>query len=349
MKTVMVTGGCGFIGSHFVHLLLARTDWRVVNLDALTYAGNLENLSDVEPGKRYRFVKGDITDAALVEQVFQEEKPQAVVNFAAETHVDRSILDSTPFLKTNILGVQVLLENSRRHGVRRFIQISTDEVYGDADGQDPFSEDASLRPSSPYASSKASSDLLALAHRRTYVLPVIITRSTNNYGPYQFPEKLIPLLIHNALIGAALPIYGDGLQRRDWIYVEDNTEAILRVLERGQIGCIYNIGVGEERTNLEVVQTICRLLAEEADMDMERLLRLIKFIADRPGHDRLYALNTRRIHQELEWYPKVSFEPGLRRTIRWYLEQQDWVQRVTSGEYRAYYDSVYSQALAASP
>lgn len=348
MKTVLVTGGCGFIGSHFVHLLLAKTDWRVVNLDALTYAGNLENLSDVEPGKRYRFVKGDVTDAPVVEQVFQEEKPQAVVNFAAETHVDRSILDSSPFLKTNILGVQVLLENARRHGVRRFVQISTDEVYGDADGQEPFSEDSSLRPSSPYASSKASADLLGLAHRRTFGLPVIITRSSNNYGPFQFPEKLIPLLIHNALIGAELPIYGDGLQRRDWIYVEDNTEAILRVLESGQIGCIYNIGVGEERTNLEVVQTICRLLVEEAGMDMEKLLGSIRFIADRPGHDRLYALDTRRIHQELEWYPQVPFEPGLRRTIRWYLEQQGWVQRVTSGEYRAYYDAVYSQALKAS-
>ena len=284
-----------------------------------------------------------------MDQVFKEERPQAVVNFAAETHVDRSILDSSPFLKTNILGVQVLLENARRHGVRRFVQISTDEVYGDADGQEPFNENSSLRPSSPYASSKASSDLLSLAHRRTYGLPVIITRSSNNYGPFQFPEKLIPLLIHNALIGSELPIYGDGLQRRDWIFVEDNAEAILRVLERGQVGFIYNIGAGEERTNLEVVQIICRLLAEEAGMDLERLLGLIRFITDRPGHDRLYALDTGRIQQELDWYPQVSFEPGLRRTIQWYLEQQDWVQRVTSGEYRSYYDAVYSQALGASP
>ena len=248
MKTVLVTGGCGFIGSHFVHLLLAKTDWRVVNLDALTYAGNLENLSDVEAGKRYRFVKGDITDAPVVEQVFQEEKPQAVVNFAAETHVDRSILDSSPFLKTNILGVQVLLENARRHGVRRFVQISTDEVYGDADGQEPFSEDSSLRPSSPYASSKASADLLGLAHRRTYGLPVIITRSSNNYGPFQFPEKLIPLFISNCMNDESLPVYGTGENVRDWIHVLDHCRGIDAALRKGKVGEIYNFGGDHEVT-----------------------------------------------------------------------------------------------------
>lgn len=348
MKTALVTGGCGFIGSHFVHLLLEKTDWRVVNLDALTYAGNLDNLGGVEQGPRYRFLKGDVTDAPIVGQLFQEEEPQAVVNFAAESHVDRSILDSSPFLKTNILGVQVLLEATRRYGVSRFVQISTDEVYGDVDGKEPCNEESSLQPSNPYASSKASADLLSLAYRRTYGLPVIIVRSSNNYGPFQFPEKLIPLLIRNALSGAELPVYGDGLQRRDWLYVGDNTGAILRVLEAGQIGSIYNVGTGEERTNLEVVQTICRLLAEEAGIDFEEILTRIRFIADRPGHDRRYALNTQRIRQELRWCPQVSFETGLRRAIRWYLEHQVWVQRVTSGEYRTYYEAVYSQAWGRS-
>lgn len=348
MKTVLVTGGCGFIGSHFVRLLLERTDCRVVNLDALTYAGNLENLRDVQEHDRYRFVKGDITDASDVDQLFREEEPQEVVNFAAETHVDRSILDSSPFLKTNILGTQAVLEAARRHGVSRFVQISTDEVYGDTDGKEPSSETSMLQPSSTYASSKASADLLCLAHRRTYGLPVIIVRSSNNYGPFQFPEKLIPLLIRNALNGDELPIYGDGLQRRDWLYVMDNTEAILRVLEEGQVGSTYNVGIGEDRTNLEVVQTICRLLGEEAGLDMERTLAQIRYIDDRPGHDRRYALNTQRIRQELGWRPQVSFEAGLRRTIRWYLEHPDWVQRVTSGEYRDYYEAVYTHAWAST-
>lgn len=348
MKTVLVTGGCGFIGSHFVRLLLERTDCRVVNLDALTYAGNLENLRDVEEHDRYRFVKGDITDASDVDQLFREEEPQEVVNFAAETHVDRSILDSSPFLKTNILGTQAVLEAARRYGVSRFVQISTDEVYGDTDGKEPSSETSTLQPSSTYASSKASADLLCLAHRRTYGLPVIIVRSSNNYGPFQFPEKLIPLLIRNALNGDELPIYGDGLQRRDWLYVMDNTEAILRVLEEGQVGSTYNVGIGDDRTNLEVVQSICRLLGEEAGLDTERTLAQIRYIDDRPGHDRRYALNTQRIRQELGWRPQVSFEAGLRRTIRWYLEHPDWVQRVTSGEYRDYYEAVYTHAWASS-
>jgi dTDP-glucose 4,6-dehydratase len=343
LNTILVTGGCGFIGSHFVHLLLERMNWRVVNLDGLTYAGNLNNLKDVEQDPHYRFIKGDVTDAAVVDQLFREEGPQFVVNFAAESHVDRSILDSSPFLKTNILGVQVLLEAARSHGVERFVQISTDEVYGDVEGEEPCPEASPLRPSSPYASSKASADLLSLAYRRTYGLPVIIVRSANNYGPFQFPEKLVPLLIANALSGAELPVYGDGLQQRDWLYVRDNTSAILQVLENGLVGSVYNIGTGEDRANLEVVQTICRLLAEETGVDPESLLSLIKFVADRPGHDRRYALDTQKIRQELGWEPQLAFEPGMRHTIRWYLEHQDWVREVTSGAYLKYYEAVYSQ------
>jgi len=344
MKTILVTGGCGFIGSHFVRLLLQRTGWRVVNLDKLTYAGNLENLAGVEEGECYRFVKGDICNRTSVEQLVQEEKPWAVVNFAAESHVDRSILDATPFLQTNVLGVQVLLEASRNHGVERFVQISTDEVYGDADGKKPFSEASPLIPSSPYAASKAAGELLCPAYRRTYGLPVLIVRCSNNYGPFQFPEKLVPLMIRNALCGEDLPVYGDGLQRREWLYVEDNVEAILSVLEQGKPGSIYNVGADDERTNLEVVHTMCSLVAEEAGLNLEKLLECIRFVPDRPGHDRRYAMNPKRIRKHLGWYPKVPFESGLRLTVHWYLENQDWIQRVISGEYRTYYEAIYSHA-----
>ena len=341
MKTVMVTGGCGFIGSHFVRLILKRRDWRVVNLDKLTYAGNLENLAELKEGWRYRFVKGDIAERSVVDGLFQEEKPWAVVNFAAESHVDRSILDASPFLRTNVTGAQVLLEACRYHGVEHFVQISTDEVYGDADGEKPFPEHSPLLPSSPYAASKAAADLLNLAYRRTYGLPILIVRSANNYGPFQFPEKLIPLIIRNALSGEFLPIYGDGLQRREWLYVEDNCHAILSVLERGRPGSAYNVGAREDRTNLEVVGTLCRLLAEEAALDLNVLLKRIRSVQDRPGHDRRYALNTKKICQELGWSPQVSFETGLRQTVRWYLDHQDWAKRVISGEYRTYYETVY--------
>ena len=348
MKTILVTGGCGFIGSHFARLLLSRTEWRVVNLDKLTYAGNLENLKDVKEGKRYRFVRGDIGDRTLVGRLFQREQPWAVVNFAAESHVDRSILDPSPFLKTNVLGVQVLLEASRRHGIERFVHISTDEVYGDVEGKEPCNEESPLAPSSPYSASKAATDLLCLAYRRTYGVPVLIVRSSNNYGPLQFPEKLIPLTIRNALIGKDLPVYGDGLQRRDWLYVEDNVAAISRVLEKGEIGAIYNVGDVDERTNLEVVHAVCRLLAEQAGLELKPLLDLIGFVPDRPGHDRRYALKARRIREELGWIPAVRFETGLSRTIRWYLENHEWVNRVTSGEYRNYYDAVYVHAWGQS-
>ncbi|HEX3036230.1 MAG TPA: dTDP-glucose 4,6-dehydratase [Thermodesulfobacteriota bacterium] len=343
MKTVLVTGGCGFIGSHFTRLLIRRTSWRVVNLDKLTYAGNLESLKDIEESSRYRFVRGDIADRVLVNRLLGEEKPWAVVNFAAETHVDRSILDSTPFLETNVIGVQVLLEASRHYGVERFLQISTDEVYGDADGKEPFREEAPLTPSSPYAASKASADLLCLSYVRTYGMPVLTARSSNNYGPFQFPEKLIPLMIRNALVGEELPVYGDGLQRRDWLYVEDNIEAIFRIVENGKVGSIYNVGAGEDITNREIVHLICRFLAEEAGLNLDTLTSRIQSVPDRPGHDRRYALNIQKLHREIGWSPKVSLEAGLRNTIRWYLDNQDWVKRVTAGEYKTYYESVYTR------
>ena len=349
MRTILVTGGCGFIGSHFVRLLLERTGWRVVNLDKLTYAGHPENLADITAGPAYRFVRGDIGDRELVDQLFRNERPWGVVNFAAESHVDRSILNSAPFLATNIGGLQVLLEGAKSHGVERFLQVSTDEVYGNAADGPPFTEESPLTPSSPYAATKAAADLLALAYARTHGLPVVITRSSNNYGPYQFPEKLIPLLIRNALAGKPLPLYGDGLQRRDWLYVGDNVEAIHTVLEHGHNHAIYNVAAGEDRTNLEVVQAICRLLAEREGTDPATLLARICRVEDRPAHDRRYALDTRRLGEQLGWVPRVSFETGLDRTLRWYLEHQEWIDRVTSGDYRQYYEAVYTRSWERSP
>ncbi|MGH7829008.1 MAG: dTDP-glucose 4,6-dehydratase [Candidatus Binatia bacterium] len=343
MRTVVVTGGCGFIGSHFVHCILRRGEFRVVNLDKLTYAGDRERVAGVESLGPYRFVQGDIADRTLVGDLFRDERPWAVVNFAAESHVDRSILDLFPFFQTNLTGAQVLLEAAQRCGVQRFVQISTDEVYGDADGKEPFGEESAITPSSPYAASKAAADLLCLAFGRTYDFPVLIVRSSNNYGPFQFPEKLIPFMIASALSGKELPLYGDGLQRRDWLYVEDNCRAILEALERGRPRSIYNVGVGESRTNQEIVHAICRLLSEEGRLDLDSLIQRIRFVSDRPGHDREYALCTQRTRHELAWSPRVSFETGMRETVRWYLEHEDWVKRVTSGEYQAYYDAVYKR------
>src|SRR6266850_2901246 len=269
MKTILVTGGCGFIGSSFIRLLSAQHSYRVVNLDKLTYAGNLENSADLA-GEDNRFVQGDICDRALVERILKDEKPWAIVNFAAESHVDRSILDAAPFLRTNIGGVQTLLEAIRLCPVERFLHISTDEVYGDKDGRELSSEESPLLPSSPYAATKAAADLLCFSYRRTYGLPIIVTRSSNNYGPYQFPEKLIPLLIRNGLYNLELPIYGDGKQIRDWLYVEDNCRGILSVLEKGRDGAIYNIGTSVERTNLEVVEAICVALAERKGIPLSK-------------------------------------------------------------------------------
>lgn len=341
MSTILVTGGCGFIGSHFVRLLANdEAGYRIVNLDNLTYAGNLENLADVEGGD-YRFVRGDIGDRALVERVLHEERPFAVVNFAAESHVDRSIIDSSTFVRTNFNGVHVLLEAIRSQAVERFLQISTDEVYGDRDGKEAAAEDAPLTPGSPYAASKAAADLLCLAYRRTYALPVLIARSSNNYGPYQFPEKLLPLMTRNALAGMKLPLYGDGAQVRDWLYVEDNCRAILTVLHSGAPGSIYNIGTGRERTNLAVVRSLCAVLAEQSGIDAETFTANIESVADRPGHDRRYALDTTRIQRDLGWTATTAFSAGLRRTVQWYKEHPEWLARVTSGEYKSYYDSVY--------
>lgn len=347
MRTVLVTGGCGFIGSNFVRLLCADPNWRVVNLDALTYAGNLENTADL-PADRLRFVQGDICDRSLVEKLLQEEKPWAIVNFAAESHVDRSILDASPFLKTNIGGVQSLLEAVRTHPVERFLHISTDEVYGDKEGKPASTEDFPLCPSSPYAATKASADLLCFSYRRTYGLPIIVTRSSNNYGPYQFPEKLIPLLIRNGLSGLDFPIYGDGLQIRDWLFVEDNCRGILSVLEKGQVGSIYNIGAGEERTNLDIVEGICLAISERRGVELGSLKKRIRYVTDRPGHDRRYAIDTSKVCAETGWSPNVKFAAGLKRTVDWYLDHPDWISRVTSGEYRKYYDAVYAQAWGQS-
>jgi dTDP-glucose 4,6-dehydratase len=343
MKTILVTGGCGFIGSNFVRLLAGEGRYRVINFDKLTYAGNLENVADIS-GPHHRFVKGDICDRHPIERLLEEEKPWAIVNFAAESHVDRSILDATPFVNANISGVQVLLEAIRNHAVERFLHVSTDEVYGDRLGKEQAREESALWPSSPYAATKAAADLLCLSYRRTYGLPVMVTRSSNNYGPYQFPEKLIPLLIRNALNNLDLPVYGDGKQVRDWLYVEDNCRAILGVLENGQIGGVYNIGTGEERTNLEVVESLCDAIAERSGIALPQLKKRIRFVTDRPGHDRRYAIDTAKVKAEIGWKPSEVFAKGLQHTVDWYLAHQEWIARVTSGEYRKYYDSVYAQA-----
>ena len=340
-KTVLVTGGCGFIGSNFVRLLLAeRPDWQVVNLDLLTYAGNPENLADLGDHPRYRFVQGDICDRPLVEDLLGEGV-WAIVNFAAETHVDRSILDSGAFVRTNVGGTETLLAAALKRKVARFVQVSTDEVYGSLGERGAFSEDDPLSPSSPYAASKAAADLLALSFFRTYGLAVLITRSSNNYGPYQFPEKLIPLFITNALEDKSLPLYGDGLQVRDWLYVEDNCQAILRVLEAGRPGNVYNVGGGHELTNLALTETLL------AQLDKPR--SLITLVPDRPGHDRRYALDCRKIFLELAWHPLVDFQTGLRRTIDWYREHRGWWERVKSGEFRRYYQEQYGQRLSQAP
>ncbi len=342
-KTVLVTGGCGFIGSHFVRVLLQRTAYDVVNLDKLTYAGDLSRLADVEGLDRYTFFKGDIADAGIVEELVTRTRPWAVVNFAAESHVDRSILDPTPFLRTNVLGAEVLLEAARRHGVERFLQVSTDEVYGDLEADTPSSEENPLRPGNPYSASKAAADLLCLSYRRTFGLPVVIARSSNNYGPFQFPEKLIPLTVVNALRGKELPVYGDGMQQRDWLHVHDNCEAILRVLHHGAVEAIYNIGTGYERTNLSVVEAVCDLAATLTQRDPAALRARISFVADRPGHDRRYAMDTRRIRSELGWSPEIPFDTGLESTVAWYMQNAEWVAKVAGTEFLKYYDAVYRE------
>jgi dTDP-glucose 4,6-dehydratase len=285
----------------------------------------------------------------LVNGLFKEERPWAVVNFAAESHVDRSILDAAPFLQTNAGGVLILLEAIRTNPVERFVHISTDEVYGDKEGKPPSTEESPLIPSSPYAATKAAADLLCLSYRRTYGLPVIVTRSSNNYGPYQFPEKLIPLLIRNGLNNLELPVYGDGKQIREWLYVEDNCRAILDVLKNGQIGAIYNIGTGEERANLEIVDAICNAITELCGTDPQQLRARIRTVTDRPGHDRRYAIDSAKIRAEIGWRPRSDFVTGINRTVEWYVTHADWVSHVTSGEYRTYYEAVYDRGWGKGP
>jgi dTDP-glucose 4,6-dehydratase len=330
---ILVTGGAGFIGSAFVRLLISETDHRVINLDKLTYAGNLENLALVSGNPRYRFVHGDICDAALVDSLLAGEQPDAIVHFAAESHVDRSILSPEPVIRTNLNGTFTLLDSARRHSLRRFVHVSTDEVYGSLAVPVEATEDFPLNPSSPYSASKAGSDLLARSYFVTFRLPVLITRASNNYGPYHFPEKLIPLMIANAFEDRPLPVYGDGMQVRDWLYVEDHCRGILAVLQGGRDGEIYNIGGNRSVPNLEVVRKILALTGKPES--------LIQYVTDRPGHDRRYALSSEKLMRETGWKPQVDFETGLARTIEWYRENAAWVRRVRSGEYRAYYEQQY--------
>lgn len=337
---LLVTGGAGFIGSNFIrHILREHPEWQVVNLDKLTYAGNLANLKDVEDNPRYRFVRGDIADRELAENLFQEEKFDVVVNFAAESHVDRSILDSSPFIETNVKGTQVLLEAARQHGISKFVQVSTDEVYGSLGPADPpFTEESPLRPNSPYAASKAAADMIVWVYYKTYGLPSIVTRCSNNYGPYQFPEKLIPLMITNALEDKPLPVYGDGQNVRDWIHVEDHCRAIDLVIQRGQAGEVYNIGARCEMKNLDVVRAVLEVLGKPES--------LITFVPDRPGHDRRYAIDATKISKELGWEPRYRLLDVLPELVRWYRDNETWWRRIKAREYKNYYEKVYNRGSA---
>ncbi|WP_434309632.1 dTDP-glucose 4,6-dehydratase [Hominifimenecus sp. rT4P-3] len=338
---ILVTGGAGFIGGNFVHYMVEKyPEDEIVNLDLLTYAGNLETLKPVEGRSNYHFVRGDISDRPFIMELFEKEGFDIVVNFAAESHVDRSIEEPEAFVKTNVLGTQVLLDASRKYGVKRYHQVSTDEVYGDLPLDRPdlfFTEETPLHTSSPYSSSKASADLFVLAYYRTYGLPVTISRCSNNYGPYHFPEKLIPLIISRALADEELPVYGKGENIRDWLYVSDHCEAIDLIIRKGRVGEVYNVGGHNERTNLQVVKTILAIL--------EKPESLIRFVADRPGHDRRYAINPEKLERELGWKPKYTFELGIRQTIRWYLEHKEWWQHILSGEYEQYFEKMYGNRM----
>ncbi|MEI7811399.1 MAG: dTDP-glucose 4,6-dehydratase [Ignavibacteria bacterium] len=335
MKNILVTGGAGFIGSNFInHILKERDDYNIINLDKLTYAGNLENLKESENNPRYNFVKGDITNSELADYLFHKFSIKYVINFAAESHVDRSILGSEIFFRTNVIGTNVLLETSRRHGVEKFLQVSTDEVYGSLGTDGLFTEATSLSPNSPYSSSKASADMMALSFHHTYGMPVVLTRCSNNYGPYQFPEKLIPLMIINAMHDKKLPVYGDGLNVRDWIYVTDHNKAIDLVFDKGRTGQVYNIGAGQEMTNIEIVKLVLKNLGKDGS--------LIEYVKDRPGHDRRYAIDSSKIQDELGWKPTFCFEEAIGQTIEWYKTNKSWWQRITSGEYQKYYEMLYT-------
>ena len=338
MKNILVTGGAGFIGSNFIRYLLQQhPTYRAVNFDLLTYAGNLENLAGVDVSPRYFFVRADICDKESVDKVFREHAIDAVVHFAAESHVDRSILGPSVFVQTNVLGTSILLDAARQSGVERFVHVSTDEVYGSLGAAGKFIETTPLHPNSPYSASKASSDLLALAYFHTFHTPVIVTRCSNNYGPFQFPEKLIPLMIANALNDKPLPVYGDGLNVRDWLYVEDHCSALDTVLHKGKEGEIYNIGGNNEKKNIEIVKLILQ--------ELEKPESLITFVQDRLGHDRRYAIDASKVKNELGWEPTHTFEIGIRETIHWYLSHKEWWQRILSGEYQQYYSKQYGERL----
>ena len=335
--TIIVTGGAGFIGSNFVfHMLQAHPDYRIICLDKLTYAGNLSTLESVLQQDNFRFVKADICDRQAVDKLFQEEKPDIVVNFAAESHVDRSIENPGIFLETNIMGTAVLMDACRKYGIKRYHQVSTDEVYGDLPLDRPdlfFTEKTPLHTSSPYSSSKAGADLLVMAYYRTYGLPVTISRCSNNYGPYHFPEKLIPLMIANALADKPLPVYGNGENVRDWLYVEDHCRAIDLIIHKGKAGEVYNVGGHNEKRNIDIVRIICQELGKPES--------LIVHVEDRKGHDRRYAIDPAKIHRELGWLPETKFEDGIKKTIKWYLEHKKWWQDIINGEYQDYYAKMY--------
>ena len=334
---IIVTGGAGFIGSNFIfHMLKAHPEDRIICLDKLTYAGNLSTLEPIMSNPHFRFVKLDICDRDGVYKLFEEEHPDMVVNFAAESHVDRSILNPEIFLQTNIIGTSVLMDACRKYGIKRYHQVSTDEVYGDLPLDRPdlfFTETTPIHTSSPYSSSKAGADLLVLAYHRTYGLPVTISRCSNNYGPYHFPEKLIPLMIINALHDKPLPVYGDGLNVRDWLYVEDHCRAIDLILQKGRVGEVYNVGGHNEMRNIDIVKLICKELGKPES--------LISHVADRKGHDRRYAIDPTKIHNELGWLPETKFADGIKKTIKWYLENQDWWENIVNGEYQKYYEKMY--------
>ena len=335
---ILVTGGAGFIGSNFIFYMRRKhPDDTLVCLDKLTYAGNLETLASVMDQPDFRFIRADIADREAVYRIFEAEKPDVVVNFAAESHVDRSIENPAVFLETNVMGTQVLLDACRKYGIQRYHQVSTDEVYGDLPLDRPdlfFTEQTPLHTSSPYSASKASADLLCNAYQRTYGLPITISRCSNNYGPYQFPEKLIPLMIANALADKPLPVYGEGLNVRDWLYVEDHCAAIDLILEKGKVGQVYNIGGHNEMKNIDIVKRILGLLGKPES--------LITYVTDRKGHDMRYAIDPAYIHQELGWLPKTRFEDGIQKTVRWYLDNRSWWENIVNGEYQSYYERMYS-------
>ena len=332
---ILLSGGAGFIGSNRVMYLLKKyPDIRILNLDKLTYAGNLENLESVNNHPRYHFERGDICDRRLVEQLLGKHSIDAIINVAAETHVDRSIVGSAEFIQTNIVGTHVLLELAREKNIAKFVQISTDEVYGSLGPTGKFTEETPIHPNSPYAASKASADNFVLAYHHTYGLPAVITRCSNNYGPFQFPEKLIPLMIANALNGKPLPVYGDGMNVRDWLHVADHCSAIDAVVRRGRVGEVYNIGGNNEKPNLELIKLLLKLLGKSES--------LITFVKDRPGHDRRYAIDSSKIQRELGWTPSFTFEQGMKETVEWYVQNRKWWERIISGQYKEYYASMYA-------